>query len=418
MSLPSELLVEIGFHVAPLGGARISAFRLASPHLSRVLAPVLWASLLFSSDIHILDPLLAAIQEDDGGHNALVTSVRFEVPDQHFAFPVAVLRLLRNLKHLQVVGVGMPLGVSMQKAVRGALELETLVLESLDLTDRYDLATWAPSVRNLVVQDCQSQDDLFDNGHALIARAPLEVLDYSVPSSFPASDQSAIVMNALQAVQATAKSVILHWAHAEDFSHIDIGGPCSVRSFPIKLQIIGLPDLFSPAEPLAHQQATHAVVKLLNWVSESPLTEVTLPFQNAFTVGPGFTSLRLPHLLSLSLVRNIDPPGRNLLNQETYLALISLLSTVTEHSPLMTRLCLVGWFDKIGAGTVAASAAANPWALATTHVFLVGLLHGLRGTSVMELRLKNSEGQREAEGEGVFWREGKEDWKVREAKFW
>lgn len=341
LSLPAELLLEIGFALAPHGGAKVSSFRLASVHLSKVLAPVLWAAITFSSSIHTLDPLLVAIQSDERGHNALVASVRFEVPTPHLAFPIAVLRLLRNLRRLHIIGTGRPLGTAMAEAVRGATSLERLELEHLDLTDRYDLSAWAPTVRELSVLDCQSQDDLFDNGRALIARAPLTAIDYAVPGNFPASDQSAIVMNALQAVQATAKNVVLHWEHAEDFSNIDIGGvsalsgscegpgrdtdarlaqPCARRAFAINLSIIGLPDLFSPADAVSHLQATHAVVKLLNWVSASPLTALSLPFQNVFQLGQAFTALRLPHLERFALVRNANPLGRNLLKQVRSLA--------------------------------------------------------------------------------------------------
>lgn len=104
--------------------------------------------------------------------------------------------------------------------------------------------------------------------------------------------------------------------------------------------------------------------------------------------------------------------------QDAYVALTTLLTTLTDFSPHLHTLTLRGWFDKTGAVALGLVAQNSPVQLATTHVFLVGLLHLLRGTSVMALRIENSVGHKDGDAGCWFERSRKDEWRVRVVRFW
>lgn len=224
LSLPNELLAEIGRHVAPLGGRKAGALRLTCRRLGKAIEPVVWSSIAFSADIYALDPLLYFIQIESPRHATLVTSLRYHITSRRLDSPIVALKSLTNLKRLHVHGdVTRPqLGESIRLATSRMRRLKVLEFETLDLEGMVSMQDWTDA-RSVVVRDCKDPTDIFYDTRAprsqerrdVINPPPLDALDFEAPSSTSPAHQSTLVLEAIKAVLDTAREINIRWSAAD-----------------------------------------------------------------------------------------------------------------------------------------------------------------------------------------------------------
>ncbi|KAL8277146.1 hypothetical protein RQP46_010474 [Phenoliferia psychrophenolica] len=421
LSLPNELLASIGHHLAPLGGYKAGVLRLVCRRLGGILAPLAWSSITFPPQMDDLDPLLVSLLKNQDGQKFFVTSVRYQVSYTDFAFPVFVLESLPNLNRLHLAGTPNEIDPTNQDReipsfLRNAFvdmpNLRTLVLDDLDLTHDDDLAIWAPSVKSLVIKSCTNGNRPFERGPTNLSTTLLHKLNYWVPENDDAAAQANFVTEALLTVRATASTIMLQWVAAEDLATnlMNLPWPSGPEAKPVHLHINGLAKLFSPPFPAANLVTTTFVVRLLNWIGAGHLASLTLPLNHTFQVNDIFSNLALPHLRTLSLV-NAYPPLipflRDVLDSSSCANLFSLIKYIT--APSLKTLHLRGWLDYSSVLALGGIAQSAPHQLAVRSLPLVGLLHYLRGTTTVELKLENSEGHADGDVQCIFTREADGD---------
>ncbi|KAL8277142.1 hypothetical protein RQP46_010470 [Phenoliferia psychrophenolica] len=236
--------------------------------------------------------------------------------------------------------------------------LSTLVLENVELMDDSQaLASWAPTVRSLVIKRCPDGNVLFQEGLNGLAPISLVTLDYTVSEDGDAVWQSTKVAEAILACQQTVRSVKLYWERAEDDAtniRMPDTWPSGPDAVPVDLHITGLSDLFSPPTATSNFVTTTFVVRLLNWIGKGHLTSLTLPLHHTFRANDTFSKLALPHLETLFLF-NVYPPliplVRDVLDSPSCTNLLSFIENIS--TPSLKKLHLRGWFDHSGVLSVA-----------------------------------------------------------------
>ncbi|KAL8277147.1 hypothetical protein RQP46_010475 [Phenoliferia psychrophenolica] len=281
------------------------------------------------------------------------------------------------------------IGEDLVAALTKMPSLSSLVLGGLILTKNEDLASWAPTVRYLVIKNCFEGNRPFEDDPGHLSHPILHTLDYQVPDHFDAVGQASSVTEAL----------VAPWPSGPD-------------SKPVDLHITGLSNLFSPPSPADNLDTTTYIVRLLNWIGEGHLASLTLPLHHTFHVNDIFSNLTLPHLHTLSLV-NAYPPliplVVDVLNPSSCANLFSLINHIT--SPSLKTLHLRGWLDHSSVLAIGVVAQSTPHRIAMASLPLAGLLHYLRGTTILELKLENSEGHADGDVQCIFKLGGSRRWR-------
>ncbi|KAL8281517.1 hypothetical protein RQP46_006201 [Phenoliferia psychrophenolica] len=381
-------------NVAPNGGKRAANLRLVSRRLDAAVAPVVWSSIVFSSNQTILDEICGYLigENDDANRRALVTSVRYDLPPIQLSTPLAVLKRLPNLNRLHLLGA-----TTLSTLRPGTIDTlpitSTLRLENVDLQDQ-----WASAAAGLEVIRCSRAGSLFldrKDAHGYYHPWPpsLRTLRYEAAPTETAVD-----------VQYTLLATT------------SITGPLS-------LTVTGMKDLFGSATPTATRALTTATfVRVWNhFATGTQLDSLNLETNGAIVVNDGLFELDLPHLTTLKFT-NLEPVPEggfawptNLLEPAKFSNFLYLAKLLKEAKlPVLRTLELRGWVDAVGAATLASMTMGD---VAGEHPLVHSLLGVLKGIGATELRLVNSSVRIDADVHGVFSLVDGE-WVSRVARFW
>ncbi|KAL8283413.1 hypothetical protein RQP46_005823 [Phenoliferia psychrophenolica] len=104
LSLPDELLIKIARDVAPDGGRKAGNLRLVCRHLSGVLAPVTWASIVLPSGAEALDIIASELVSNTTQSTSCIKSIRYNKPDEQLRLVVSAIKALPSLRRLHLAG--------------------------------------------------------------------------------------------------------------------------------------------------------------------------------------------------------------------------------------------------------------------------------------------------------------------------
>ncbi|KAL8278819.1 hypothetical protein RQP46_008888 [Phenoliferia psychrophenolica] len=291
----------------------------------------------------------------DLGHAESVRSIRLELGGEpelaQLLLQVAVLRKLKGMTRLEIAGrlekigtaeiEGVPFPRKLSSSLRHLGAVRTLCLRELDVVGDVNPAKWLPpNLHTFEIHDCSGVDDLF--------RAYSNEVDW-VPATTP-----------------------------EDLipdEELHIESP----------RIAGI----HPLLRLEDVTGTAVVVQVLHSIARGPLSKLDLPVYGAFKCTNPIMSLRLPslqHLGFTSYPATIPFVMRPDLYTSAHSNLTKLLASAF---PNIKSLSLKGFFDTTG---VRHLAFATPQQLAREYPDITALLCYLRWTSVVELRLEDSDG--------------------------
>ncbi|KAL8291934.1 hypothetical protein RQP46_002192 [Phenoliferia psychrophenolica] len=392
LSLPNELLIRIGRGVAPEGGRKVGALRLACRRLERAVSHIAWASIYVEAEPSLHNPLIAALLWDLNGRAARVTSVRWDLPQPDLEcvdVHTAVLSKLRSLKRLHILGLGEDGPYpreALPQAVRNALGAfphlkDGLILERIgqDGMSTGSMSKWLPgNIEAVSLIDCEMSHMFFT--------------EYAGTTAIPSSLKSPV------------RRLVLDGCPPTDSSQGAIAF--------IGVALTSATSLFDADSPTTGAGEAY----MLEGLSHAPITNLSLPVNDFFSISPTLGAVVMQNVTILTLETDPVAPfvaKPDLYTPATHTTLIIFLST---SFPNLTALNLTGWFDATG---IQGPATATPRTLSIQFSLVGGLLSALRWTNVVEIRLKSSNGHADGDSECCFTRADKDapEWNARLALY-
>ncbi|KAK4699205.1 hypothetical protein P7C70_g7060, partial [Phenoliferia sp. Uapishka_3] len=357
LELPNELIAQIAWEVAPLGGGRVGNLRLVNSRICTIASPILFSSIqLTEATQRGYNSLESAIRNDQMGVRKAATSIRYDILAEK---PLPVLGALVNIERVSLTIS--PYGSSIPPVVRDSFfelpRLHVLALKGLRIPAndcRTFIEEYAPGVRHLILdgvkgpglfatsKDCEPGGQ----GFRCSDRVKVEVLEV-----FNEHWDVGYYITPLCACSRTVRRITINSSLSPERT---IAFPEHV-SFPVaeELHLRGLHCLFNvKRNSRVHMHTTISIVSLLNAVGAAHLFELSLPVYTTFDLHNRIFSISMPHVRTLKLARfSLGKSAEEDLERDLFTDKIItslrrfLLASSSPMFPSLKTLHLVGWID-------------------------------------------------------------------------